>query len=73
MLVVLLQPVKRITFKLNPFSPDCKGLRHVMFSISCKKIRATNPKCVVRTEIRSDGGEQARELQILPHILEDVT
>ena len=52
-----LQPVKKITFKLDPFRKDVKGLRNMMMDVSHDKVRATNLKCAVKTEILSDGSE----------------
>ena len=53
-----LQPIKKITFRFDPFSPDCQGIRTLMYSVSFQRTRATNPKCVVKTEVLSDGSEQ---------------
>ncbi len=35
-----------------------------MYTMSCRKVRETNPKCIVRTEIRSDGGEQILRVEM---------
>ncbi len=53
-----LEPVKRVAFRLDPFAPDAQGIRTFMWAISKQKTRATNPKCVVKTEIVSDGSPQ---------------
>lgn len=50
-----LQPVKKLTFSLDPFHPSVSALRNAMVHFSWKRVRNSNPKCLVKTEILSDG------------------
>jgi len=55
--LVNLKPVKRLQFTFDPFNPQVKSIRHILFHFSSEKIRATNPKCVYKTDIVSDRSE----------------
>lgn len=46
-----LKPVKRITFKFDPFHPQATSCREYLFLISNEEIRETNPDCALRTEV----------------------
>jgi len=63
-----LQPLKKITFSFDPFRPEVKGIRDVMFSVSHKKCRASNPKCAVKTEILSDGSQPLVKLEFADNV-----
>lgn len=52
--------MKRISFGLNPWAPGAGTVRNVMFAISHENVRATNPKCAVRTEVLSTGPQRIR-------------
>ena len=52
--LVNLKPVKRMHFTFDPFNPQVKSIRHILFHFSSEKIRATNAKCVYKTDIVSD-------------------
>jgi len=52
-----LKPVKRMQFAFDPFNPTVKSIRHSLFHFSSEKVRATNPKCIYKTDILSDRSE----------------
>jgi len=49
-----LRPIKRVSFKFDPFTPNIVQFRDLIFHLSAAKIRETNPKCVFKTEVASD-------------------
>lgn len=56
-LQVNLQPVKKVTYQFDPFRPDVRSIRYVMTRLSIRRIRATNVKCVFKTDVLSDGSD----------------
>jgi len=48
------RPVKKVSFKFDPFSPNITQFRDLVFYLSSAKLRDTNPKCLFKTEIASD-------------------
>jgi hypothetical protein len=55
--LVDLRPVKRITYKFDPFHPNTKDFRALMFHMSSLKVRETNYNCTFKTEVLSDMSE----------------
>jgi len=55
--LVDLRPVKRITYKFDPFHPNTKDFRKLMFLMSSTKIRDTNYNCEFKTEVLSNMSE----------------
>ena len=49
-----LQPVKKVTYTFDPMTENHASLRHFMFFWNTKKVRATNLKLLVKTEIVDD-------------------
>ena len=49
-----LRPVQRVVFSFDPFHPDVRDFRNLMFHLSSPKIRATNNKCVYKVDVVSD-------------------
>ncbi|CAL1680382.1 unnamed protein product [Lasius platythorax] len=54
---VNLTPVKRIDFRFDPFHKHVKHTRDFQYYISAPKICATNPYCLMKTEIVCDRSE----------------
>ncbi|XP_072743017.1 mitochondrial ribosomal protein L53 [Anoplolepis gracilipes] len=54
---VNLTPVKRIDFRFDPFYENVKETRRFQFYISAPRINATNPYCLMKTEIVCDRSE----------------
>ncbi|XP_026671438.1 39S ribosomal protein L53, mitochondrial isoform X2 [Ceratina calcarata] len=52
-----LKPVKSIEIKFDPFHEKSLETRGFLFHITTPKIIATNPRCTVKPEIRSDLSE----------------
>jgi large subunit ribosomal protein L53 len=52
-----LRPVKRITYKFDPFHPNTKEFRNLMYYMSIATVRQTNYKCNFKTEVLSDMSE----------------
>ncbi|KAM7342091.1 mitochondrial ribosomal protein L53 [Cochliomyia hominivorax] len=48
---VNLKGVKRVTITFDPFAENVKATREFLFLLSNPKVVATNPKCVVKTDI----------------------
>jgi len=59
-----LKPVKRMHFSFDPFHPSAKSIRHVIYHLSSEKVRATNPKCIYKTDILSDRSEPTLSVQL---------
>merc|ERR1712038_281495 len=49
-----LQPVKKMEFNFDPFHPAVGSIRQFMFAVSGKKIKSTNPNCLLQPCISSD-------------------
>jgi len=49
-----LQPVSKITYSFDPIKENYHSLRNFMFMWNSKKVRATNVKTIVKTEIVDD-------------------
>ena len=49
-----LQPVKKVTYTFDPIKENYHSLRNFMFFWNGKKVRATNLKLMVKTEIVDD-------------------
>ena len=49
-----LQPVSKITYTFDPIKENYHSLRNFMFMWNSKKVRATNVKTIVKTEIVDD-------------------
>ncbi|XP_050447362.1 uncharacterized protein LOC126849505 [Cataglyphis hispanica] len=54
---VNLTPVKRIDFRFDPFHKQVKQTRDFQFYISAPRVCATNPYCLMKTEIVCDRSE----------------
>ena len=52
-----LRPVKRVTYKFDPFHPNTKEFRNLMYYMSMASVRETNYKCNFKTEVLSDMSE----------------
>lgn len=61
---VNLQPVKRVHFKFDPFRPNVRGIRVLMTRFSYKKVRATNHKCLFKTDVLSDGSDPLVKVEL---------
>lgn len=48
------RPLKRLTFRFDPFATNAAHFRDVIYYLSAARIRDTNPKCIFKTEILSD-------------------
>ena len=59
-----LTPVKKIHFRFDPFDRDTRGIRTAMHALSIHKVRGTNPKCTVKTDVLSDGGEASMRVEL---------
>ncbi len=65
-----LRPVQRVVFKFDPFHPNVRDFRDLMFHLSSSKIRNSNNKCVYKTDVVSDRSDpellfKLGELQLL--------
>jgi len=49
-----LQPVSKVTYTFDPIKENIHSLRNFMFMWNSKKVRATNIKMIVKTEIVDD-------------------
>lgn len=63
--LVNLQPVKKIQISFDPFLPCVAGARETAHALSYGYIRKSNPKCIVRTEIKSDGSEPVMKVTLV--------
>lgn len=54
---VNLTPLKRIDFRFDPFHKQVKPIRDFQFFISAPRICATNPNCLMKTEVVCDRSE----------------
>ena len=59
-----LQPVKKVTYTFDPMTENHASLRHFMFFWNTKKVRATNLKLLVKTEIVDDRRDPAVVLEL---------
>ncbi|CAG2169692.1 unnamed protein product, partial [Oppiella nova] len=49
--LVSLKSVKRVDVRFDPFHPNVSSIREFLTAISEPKIRATNPKCGLKSDI----------------------
>ena len=49
-----LQPVKKVTYSFDPIKENHHSLRNFMFFWNAKKVKSTNVKLIVKTEILDD-------------------
>ncbi|XP_011697867.1 PREDICTED: 39S ribosomal protein L53, mitochondrial [Wasmannia auropunctata] len=54
---VNLKPINRINVHFDPFHDQVKETRDFLFYISAPRIRATNPECLLKTEVVCDRSE----------------
>jgi len=52
-----LRPVERVVFKFDPFHPNVREFRELIFHMSASKLRDTNNKCIYKTDVVSDFSE----------------
>lgn len=52
-----LQPVKKVTYTFDPIKDNYHSIRNVMFFWNTKKVKATNVKLLIKTEIVDDRRE----------------
>ena len=62
--LINLQPVKKITFKFDPFTKNCTGVRDMIAVMSSEKVRRTNPKCGFKTDVVDDGSEPTMRVEL---------
>ncbi|XP_029039655.1 39S ribosomal protein L53, mitochondrial isoform X2 [Osmia bicornis bicornis] len=62
---VNLKPVKSINIQFDPFHKKASEVRDFFFHITCQKIIATNPRCVVKPQIVSDLSEPIIKFKLL--------
>jgi len=62
--LINLQPVKKVTFKFDPFTKNCCGVRDMIAVMSTEKVRRTNPKCGFKTEVVDDGSEPTMKVEL---------
>ncbi|KAG7198080.1 hypothetical protein KM043_018248 [Ampulex compressa] len=55
--ILNLKPVKRVVVQFDPFHEQAKETRDFLFHISGAKIAATNPNCIIKTNILCDRSE----------------
>ena len=49
-----LRPVNKVNYKFDPFHPNAKEFRDLIFHLSSPKVRDTNISCTFKTEVVSD-------------------
>lgn len=62
--IINLTPVKRIDFRFDPFHERVKPIRDFQFFISAPRISATNPYCLMKTEVVCDRSEPTITLSL---------
>ena len=62
--LINLQPVKKITFKFDPFTKNCAGVRDMIAVMASEKVRRTNPKCGFKTDVVDDGSEPTMRVEL---------
>ena len=62
--LINLQPVKKITFKFDPFTKNCAGVRDMIAVMGSEKVRMTNPKCGFKTDVVDDGSEPTIRVEL---------
>lgn len=62
--LINLQPVKKVTFKFDPFTKNCAGVRDMIAVMGSEKVRKTNPKCGFKTDIVDDGSEPTMKVEL---------
>ncbi|XP_065566932.1 large ribosomal subunit protein mL53-like isoform X2 [Artemia franciscana] len=48
---VSLKPVKKIVFRFDPFREPARPIRDCIYYFSLDKVRKTNQKCIIKTDI----------------------
>uniref|UniRef100_T1GGZ1 Large ribosomal subunit protein mL53 n=1 Tax=Megaselia scalaris TaxID=36166 RepID=T1GGZ1_MEGSC len=66
-----LKGVKRINVTFDPFSENVKSTREFLFFLSTPKVSATNPKCVVRTEVVCDNRAPEIKFSLIDSVKEE--
>ena len=56
--------VKKITFKFDPFTKNCAGVRDMIAVMASEKVRRTNPKCGFKTDVVDDGSEPTMRVEL---------
>ena len=62
--LINLQPVKKITFKFDPFTKNCTGVRDMVAVMASERVRRTNPKCGFKTDVVDDGSEPTMRVEL---------
>ena len=62
--LINLQPVKKVTFKFDPFTKNCCGVRDMIAVMSTEKVRRTNPKCAFKNDVVDDGSEPTMKVEL---------
>ena len=62
--LINLQPVKKITFKFDPFTKNCAGVRDMIAVMASERVRRTNPKCGFKTDVVDDGSEPTMRVEL---------
>jgi hypothetical protein len=59
-----LQPCKKITFTIDPFVKNVAGVRDVMHIMSAERVRKSNPKCIVKSDVVDDRSEPTIKVEL---------
>jgi len=60
-----LKHITRIEYAFDPFHESAKFVRNCMFQTSGEKIRASNPKCAIRSTVLTDRSDPTVRVQLV--------
>ncbi|XP_076338804.1 mitochondrial ribosomal protein L53 [Tachypleus tridentatus] len=59
-----LRPVQQVKIKFDPFHPNVESVRNLLFFLSIKRVRESNMKCSLKTEVTNDRSEPQVDLKL---------
>ncbi|XP_013786570.1 39S ribosomal protein L53, mitochondrial-like [Limulus polyphemus] len=59
-----LRPVQQVKIKFDPFHPNVESVRDLLFFLSIQRVRESNTKCSLKTEVANDRSEPQVDVKL---------